>query len=100
MKEPSIYLSKKLIRVFFNENKNIAVIFDRICETNISNSDDSLKSNTPRNFQSTCVIETGLSSFHLMTLTTMKRPLENSSPNLSVEGPANTSQMKPLGSVY
>ena len=43
MKEPSIYLSKKLIRVFLNENKNIAVIFDRICETNISNSDDSLK---------------------------------------------------------
>ena len=30
-------------------------------------------SNTPRSFKSTCVIETGLSDFHLMTLTVMKK---------------------------
>ena len=36
---------------------------------------DLILSNTPRCFQSTCVIETGLSDFHLMTLTVMKKSL-------------------------
>ena len=34
---------------------------------------DLILSNTPRSFQSICVIETGLSDFHLMTLTVMKK---------------------------
>ena len=53
---------------------------------------DLILSNTPRSFQSTCVIETGLSDFHLITLTVMKKKaLENSTPDLSIIGPTKTS---------
>ena len=38
--------------------------------------------NTPRSFQSTCVIETGLSDFHLMTLTFMKKSFRRFNPRL------------------
>ena len=34
---------------------------------------DLILTNVPRSFQSTCVIETGLSDFHLMTLTVMRK---------------------------
>ena len=34
---------------------------------------DLILTNVPRSFQSTCVVETGLSDFHLMTLTVMRR---------------------------
>ena len=34
---------------------------------------DLILTNDPRTFQSTCVIETGLSDFHLMTLTIMRK---------------------------
>ena len=34
---------------------------------------DLISTNVPRMFQSTCVIETGLSDFHLMTLTVMRK---------------------------
>ena len=37
---------------------------------------DLILTNVPRSFQSTCVIETGLSDFHLMMLTVMKSPLK------------------------
>ena len=39
-------------------------------------------SNTPRSFQSTCVIETGLSDFHLMTLTVLKKSFRKFHPRL------------------
>ena len=54
-------------------------------------------SNTPRSFQSSCVIETGLSDFHLITLTVMKKSFFT--PDLSIIG-SKTPQMKPLGNVY
>ena len=38
--------------------------------------------NTPRSFQSTCIIETGLSDFHLMTLTVMKNSSRKFHPRL------------------
>ena len=41
---------------------------------------DLILSNTHRNFQSTCVIETGLSNFHLMTLTVMKKSFRKFHP--------------------
>ena len=41
---------------------------------------DLILSNTPRSFQSTCVIETGLSDFHLITLTVMKKSFRKSPP--------------------
>ena len=34
---------------------------------------DLILTNVPQSFQSTCVIETGLSDFHLMTLTVMRK---------------------------
>ena len=43
---------------------------------------DLILSNTPRGFQSTCVIETGLSDFHLMTLTVMKKSFRKFQPRL------------------
>ena len=43
---------------------------------------DLILSNTPRSFQSTCVIETGLSDFHLMRLTVMKKSFRNFHPRL------------------
>ena len=36
--------------------------------------------NMPRNFQDTCVIETGLSDFHLMTLTVMRNKFKKIKP--------------------
>ena len=34
---------------------------------------DLILTNVPRSFQSTCVVETGLSDFHMMTLTVMRK---------------------------
>ena len=42
---------------------------------------DLILTNVPRSFQSTCVIETGLSDFHLMTLTVMKKSFKKFQPN-------------------
>ena len=38
---------------------------------------DLIPTNVPRSFQTTCVIETGLSDFHLMTLTVMRKSFIN-----------------------
>ena len=38
--------------------------------------------NVPRSFQSTCVIETGLLDFHLMTLTVMKKSFKKFQPRI------------------
>ena len=37
---------------------------------------DLLLTNAPRSFQSTCVLETGLSDFHLMTVTVMRKSVK------------------------
>ena len=41
---------------------------------------DLILTNVPRSFQSTCVIETGLSDFHLMTLTVMRKSFKKYQP--------------------
>ena len=73
---------------------------------------DLILSNTHRSFQSTCVILTGPSDFHLMALIVMKKSFRKFHPNpppppptlssthLSIVGPTKTSQMNPLGSGY
>ena len=38
--------------------------------------------NVPRTFQSTCVVETGLSDFHLMTLTVMRKSFQKYQPKI------------------
>ena len=43
---------------------------------------DLILTNMPRSFQSTCVIETGLSDFHLMTLTVMRTNLKENKPRI------------------
>ena len=52
-----------------------ALIRKPTCYKNSENSTgiDLMLTNVPRSFQSTCVIETGLSDFHLMTLTVMRK---------------------------
>ena len=41
---------------------------------------DLILTNVPRNFQSTCVVETGLSDFHLMTLIALRKPFKKYQP--------------------
>ena len=43
---------------------------------------DLILTNVPRSFQSTCVIETGLSDFHLMTLTVVRKSFKKIRPRI------------------
>ena len=43
---------------------------------------DLILTNVSRSFQTTCVIETGLSDFHLMTLTVMRKSLKTLKPRI------------------
>ena len=43
---------------------------------------DLLLTNAPRSFQSTCVLETGLSDFHLITLTVMRKSFKKLQPRI------------------
>ena len=61
---------------FFCENYGLKnLIKQHTCYKSPSNPTciDLILTNVPRSFQSTCVIETGLSDFHIITLTVMKR---------------------------
>ena len=69
----------------FCDNYNLTSLIKRpTCYKNPNNPTciDLILSNTPRSFQSTCVIETGLSDFHLMTLTVMKKSFRKFHPRL------------------
>ena len=69
----------------FCDNYNLArLIKQPTCYKNPNNPTciDLILSNTPRSFQSTCVIETGLSDFHLMTLAVMKKRIRKFHPRL------------------
>ena len=52
------------------------------CYKNLSNPSctDLILTNVPRSFQSTSVVETGLSGIHLMTLTVMRKSLKKHQP--------------------
>ena len=58
--------------------------------------------NVPPSFQTTCVIETGLSDFHLMTLTAMRKSFKKLKPRLRsfIIGLTNTFQIKLLLGAY
>ena len=43
---------------------------------------DLILTNVPRSFQTTCLIETGLSDFHLMTLTVMRKSFKKLKPRV------------------
>ena len=69
----------------FCDNYNLtSLIKQPTCYKNPNNPTciDLILSNTPRSFQSTCVIETGLPDFHLMTLTVMKKSFRKFHPRL------------------
>ena len=69
----------------FCDNYNLTSLIKQLtCYKNPNNPTciDLILSNTPRSFQSTCVIETGLSDFHLMTLTVMKKSFRKFHPRL------------------
>ena len=69
----------------FCDNYNLtSLIKQPTCYKNPNNPTciDLILCNTCRSFQSTCVIETGLSDFHLMTLTVMKKSFRKFHPRL------------------
>ena len=43
---------------------------------------DLILTNVPRMFQNTCVLETGLSDFHLMTVTVMRKTFKKMRPRV------------------
>ena len=67
----------------FCENYDLKnVIRQPVCYKSPSNPVciDLILTNVPCNFQSTCVVETGLSDFHLMTLTALRKPSKKYQP--------------------
>ena len=69
----------------FGETYNLTnLIKQPTCYKNLDNPTciDLILTNIPRTFQSTCVIETGLSDFHLMTLTIMRKTFKNQRPRI------------------
>ena len=70
----------------FCDNYNLtSLIKQPTCYKNPNNPTciDLILSNTLRSFQSTCVIETGLYDFHLITLTVMKKSFRKLHPRLT-----------------
>ena len=62
------------MKTFCDSYSLTSLIKQPTCYKNPSNPKciDLILTNVPRSFQTTCVIETGLSGFHLMTLTVMR----------------------------
>ena len=61
---------------------------------------DLILTNVPRMFQSTCVLETGLSDFHLMTVTVMKKTFKKMRPRvINITGRTEIFLMKHLESL-
>ena len=58
---------------------------------------DLILTNVLRSFQNTCVIETGLSDFHLMALTVMRKSFKKLKPRVINYG---SPRMKFLGKAY
>ena len=67
----------------FSKNYGLKYLIRQLtCYKNASNPAciDLILANVPRSFQSTCVVETGLSGFHLMTLTVMRKGFKKYQP--------------------
>ena len=60
---------------------------------------DMILTNVPRALQSTCVIDTGLSVFHLMTLTIMRKTFKSRALDSLIKGHLNISLAKNLQSL-
>ena len=81
-------IEEKHIKCFCDNYNLKSLIKQPTCYKNADNPTciDLMLTNTPRSFQSTCVLETGLSDFHLMTL--------------AVIGPTKNYRTKNLRAVY
>ena len=69
----------------FCDNYNLKSLTKQpTCYKNLDNATciDLLLTNAPRSFPSTCVLETELSDFHLMTLTVMRKIFKKSQPRI------------------
>ena len=71
----NVGIEEQLTKAFCDKYNLASLIKQPKCYKNLNNPTciDWILSNTPRSFQSTCLIETRLSNFHLMTLTVMKK---------------------------
>ena len=80
----NVGIEEQHIKAFCDNCNLTSLIKQATCHKNPNNPTciDLILSNTPRSFQSTCVIETGLSDFHLMTLTVMKKSFRKFHPRL------------------
>ena len=80
----NVRIEEQHMKVFCDNYNLTSLIKQATCYKNPNNPTciDLILSNTPRSFQSTCVIETGLSDFHLMTLTVMKKSFRKFHPRL------------------
>ena len=72
------------MKSFFETYNLTNLIKQPTCYKNLDNPTciDLILTNIPRTFQSTCVIETGLSDFHLMTLTIMRKTFKKQRPRI------------------
>ena len=77
-------IEEKHMKYFCVNYKLKSLIKQSTCYKNPDNPAciDLLLTNAPRSFQSTCVLETGLSDFHLMTLTVMRRSFRKLQPRI------------------
>ena len=77
-------IEKQYVKAFSDNYNLTSLIKQPTCYKNQSNPIciDLIQSNTPRSFQSTCVIETRLSDLNLIALTVMKKSFRKLHPRL------------------
>ena len=80
----NVGIEEQHMKAFYDNYNPTSIIKQATCYRNghIATCIDLILSNTPGSFQSTCVIETGLSDFHVMTLTVMKKSFRKLHPRL------------------
>ena len=80
----NIEVDDQNMKTFFDSYHLTSLIKQPTCYKNPSHPKctDSILTNVPRSFQTTCVIETRLSDFHLMTLTVMRKSFKRLKPRV------------------
>ena len=77
-------IEEKHVKCFCDNYNLKSLIKQPTCYKNPDNPTcvDQLLTNAPLSFQSTCVLETRLSDFHLMTLTVMRKSFKKLQPRI------------------
>ena len=78
----NIEIEEQQIKAFCDNYSFKSLIREPTCYKSPSNPIciDLILTNAPQKFESTCVLETGLSDFHLMTVTVMRKIFKKSKP--------------------